>query len=74
MLVVFGLGNPGDRYSRSRHNLGKDVVSRLARELGLKVTAGAGEFYYCEDPRRDLFLVIPSTYVNTTASAGLTWT
>jgi PTH1 family peptidyl-tRNA hydrolase len=65
LLVVFGLGNPGDRYSHTRHNLGKDVVSALARKLGLRVAAGSGEFFHCEDPQRDLCLVIPATYVNT---------
>ena len=65
MLVVFGLGNPGDRYRQSRHNLGKDVVSALAQDLGLSVTAGAGEFFYSRDPRRNLCLVVPTTYVNT---------
>ncbi|MFH1313386.1 MAG: aminoacyl-tRNA hydrolase, partial [Candidatus Eisenbacteria bacterium] len=62
---MFGLGNPGDRYRQSRHNLGKDVVSALAQELGLAVNAGAGEFFYSRDPSRDLCLVIPTTYVNT---------
>jgi PTH1 family peptidyl-tRNA hydrolase len=65
LLVVFGLGNPGDRYRRTRHNLGKEVVSSLVRGLGLAATAGRGEFYYSNDPSRDLCLVVPGTYVNT---------
>jgi peptidyl-tRNA hydrolase, PTH1 family len=32
--LVAGLGNPGERYARSRHNLGRLVVEELAREAG----------------------------------------
>ena len=32
--LVAGLGNPGDRYADTRHNLGARVVDELAREAG----------------------------------------
>jgi PTH1 family peptidyl-tRNA hydrolase len=32
--LVAGLGNPGDRYARTRHNLGRMVVEDLARARG----------------------------------------
>lgn len=34
--IVFGLGNPGDRYARTRHNAGVGVVEELLARIGGK--------------------------------------
>src|SRR3989449_9360409 len=35
--LVAGLGNPGDRYARTRHNIGRMVVEELARGEGVRL-------------------------------------
>jgi PTH1 family peptidyl-tRNA hydrolase len=32
MIIIFGLGNPGEKFEGTRHNLGRDVVSLLQKK------------------------------------------
>jgi len=66
VLAVFGLGNPGRRYRGTRHNVGFEVLDRLAKTLGVSVarrrfSAKIGE---ARTDGGKLLLVKPQTYVN----------
>ena len=65
-LLVVGLGNPGDEYARTRHNVGAEVVELLADRHGAKLKKGK-ERALVDEVRIDgkrVALAIPLTYMN----------
>lgn len=64
MAAVLGLGNPGDGYSGTRHNIGKNAVADLIDKLNLRLEPGRGEFVFARDASRDLILAYNTTYIN----------
>jgi peptidyl-tRNA hydrolase, PTH1 family len=65
--LVVGLGNPGDRYRRTRHNVGFEVAKRAAERWGLpKFKQKYGGLYA---HGRDLAVLLPQTYMNDSGSA-----
>jgi PTH1 family peptidyl-tRNA hydrolase len=69
--VVFGLGNPGKRYQRTRHNLGFMIVDRIAALRGAALDrerhrSHVGE---CRIGAEAVLLVKPQTYVNRSGEA-----
>ena len=65
--LVAGLGNPGDRYARTRHNLGKMVVEELARSEGVrlkKVRFLPAELAELREGQERVLLVTSTRYMN----------
>jgi PTH1 family peptidyl-tRNA hydrolase len=64
--VVVGLGNPGRRYVRTRHNVGFRVVDRLAARWHVAVTREAHRAVLGEERRDEerILLVKPQTFMN----------
>jgi PTH1 family peptidyl-tRNA hydrolase len=65
--LIVGLGNPGREYERTRHNVGYEVLDRLARRCAPGALA-RGRFHGalvegCMDSQRVL-LLRPTTYMN----------
>jgi PTH1 family peptidyl-tRNA hydrolase len=70
-LLVVGLGNPGDEYRGSRHNVGADVVELLAQRHGARLRNRKERALVDEvtiDGRR-VALAVPLTYVNNSGLA-----
>ena len=64
MKLVAGLGNPGDRYLSTRHNVGFRVVEALARASGIRVFEPRFAGRYGCRPGGELGVLLPLTFVN----------
>jgi peptidyl-tRNA hydrolase, PTH1 family len=65
--LVVGLGNPGDRYARNRHNVGAMAVDRLAADLGERFTSHRARAQVLATrlgPAGRLVLAKPATFMN----------
>lgn len=71
MKVIVGLGNPGQEYNKTRHNVGFMTVDALAEHLGIcnwksKFDAQIAEGKIGGDP---VLLVKPQTFMNLSGNA-----
>lgn len=75
MKLIVGLGNPGEKYKKTRHNVGRMAVEKLAKSLDfpkfklnkkLKVKISKGKI-----ADQDLILVSPITFMNESGQAVL---
>lgn len=69
--LVAGLGNPGARYEGTRHNMGFMVVSRAARDLGLRLKpyGKLGRWAEWSGPGVRGYLIEPLSYMNRSGRA-----
>lgn len=72
MKIIVGLGNPGKEYEHTRHNIGWDIVSLLAKKEGARFSkktdlkAEIAE-WFCD--REKVLLVHPLTFMNASGEA-----
>lgn len=66
MFIIVGLGNPGSKYEKTRHNLGFRAVNCLAERLGAPLTRERFEAKIVETRigTEKVLLVEPQTYMN----------
>jgi PTH1 family peptidyl-tRNA hydrolase len=70
-LLVVGLGNPGEEYDKTRHNVGAEVVEILARRHGGKLRKQKERSLtdQVNVGGRKMALAIPLTYMNLSGEA-----
>lgn len=73
MHYIVGLGNPGDAYKHTRHNVGFMLLERFVDDTHLpdlhESSAHSGRVAQGALEGSDVFVLLPSTYMNASGSA-----
>jgi len=66
LIVIAGLGNPGGKYSNSKHNIGFITVDQLAERHGIRISKLKNKALIGEGKiaGKKVMLVKPQTYMN----------
>ncbi|MGA2362038.1 MAG: aminoacyl-tRNA hydrolase [Candidatus Aminicenantales bacterium] len=66
MWLVVGLGNPGEEYAATRHNVGFLLVRRVARSRGVELRGRAfkARTAVVQGGDEDVLLALPQTFMN----------
>jgi peptidyl-tRNA hydrolase, PTH1 family len=69
--LIVGLGNPGKKYARTRHNVGTDAIELLAQRLHVSLKVGRDRAQVAETRIGDqaVVLAIPTTWMNESGEA-----
>ncbi|MBL7954976.1 MAG: aminoacyl-tRNA hydrolase [Flavobacteriales bacterium] len=72
--LIVGLGNPGDEYAETRHNIGFQVLDHLARLAEVRFSADRyGDRSEMRHKGRTFVLIKPSTFMNLSGKAVRYW-
>ncbi|MBQ9983999.1 MAG: aminoacyl-tRNA hydrolase [Lachnospiraceae bacterium] len=66
MKLIVGLGNPTAKYDKTRHNVGFEVIDRLADEYNIAVDTAKHKGFYGKGKieGQSVILLKPMTYMN----------
>ena len=66
-MILVGLGNPGTKYSSTKHNFGYWIIDSMIEKSSLKLKAGKGDYLYAKDG--ESLFVKPTSYMNNSGLA-----
>ena len=73
-FLIVGLGNIGEEYAETRHNIGFKIVDRLALDANVKFSTGRyADVAELKHKGKQLLLIKPSTYMNLSGKAVNYW-
>jgi len=72
LKAIFGIGNPGNKYAFTRHNIGFILLDQFALKHKLKFKTGKGDYYFANGilENKDFILIKPTTFVNNSGFAA----
>ncbi|MBU4293427.1 MAG: aminoacyl-tRNA hydrolase [Actinobacteria bacterium] len=73
MILIIGLGNPGEEYGQTRHNIGFIILNKFSEETGILVQISKFNsiLIKSEYAGKALLCVKPCTFMNNSGSAVL---
>lgn len=73
MILIIGLGNPGEEYARTRHNIGFIILNKFCEETGSKsqISKFNSILITSEYAGKNLLCVKPYTFMNNSGSVVL---
>lgn len=71
MYLIVGLGNPEPEYSKTRHNMGFDVINKIAKKYDIELSRSNYNALYGTGiiEGKKVILVKPQTYMNSSGEA-----
>ena len=71
MYLIVGLGNPESDYSKTRHNMGFNVINKLAKQYNISITKSKfnSEYENAVIEGEKVVLVKPQTFMNNSGEA-----
>jgi len=71
MYLIVGLGNPEEEYAKTRHNMGFDVVNKVAQNNNISINKSKFNSLYGigEIEGEKVILLKPQTYMNLSGTA-----
>ena len=71
MYLIIGLGNPEEEYSRTRHNMGFDVINKISKKYNIDLNKSKFNSLYGMGTilNEKIILVKPQTYMNLSGEA-----
>ena len=72
--LIVGLGNPGDKYEETRHNIGFKVVDLFTRQMDGKFASNKlADVAEVKFKGRTIILIKPTTFMNLSGKAVNYW-
>ena len=71
MYLIIGLGNPEEKYAKTRHNMGFDTINKLAKKYKIEMNRTKFKSMYGigNIENNKVILVKPQTYMNLSGEA-----
>lgn len=71
MKIIVGLGNPGEKYLKTRHNCGFMVIDRFAQQIETGCVQKKFQSFFCKKTvdGEEVLLLKPQTFMNLSGGA-----